>query len=81
MAVLTEITSLIVGGITNIIGGVGSALSDGVGSLFVKTGTDGAITGLNTFGTIVIVFAGVALAFGLCRWLLNFLTSLGQRNR
>ena len=36
--------------------------------------------GLSSLVTI-IVFAGISLAIGLCRWVLQFLTSLGARDR
>ena len=37
--------------------------------------------GLSTFGVLVVVFAGISLAIGLSRWVVNFVASLGARNR
>ena len=76
-AILTEIVSLLVGGITGIAQGVGAGVSSLVNNIFIdSTGTTPALT---AFGGIVVVFAGVALAIGLCRWVMNFLTSLGAK--
>ena len=76
-SILTEIVSLLVGGISGIASGIGSGVSTLVNSIFVdSTGTTPALT---AFGGIVVVFAGVSLAIGLCRWVMNFLTSLGAK--
>lgn len=79
MEILSEIIEILVGGITGIATGIGSGLSTLVQSIFLTTG-DGGATTLSTFGIMVIVFAGISLAIGLSRWVLNFLTSLGSRN-
>lgn len=76
-AILTEIVSLLVGGITGIATGIGQGVSSLVSNIFIdSTGTTQA---LSTFGGVVVVFAGVSLAIGLCRWVMNFLTSLGAK--
>lgn len=76
--ILSEIIQLMVGGITGIAQGVGTGLSTLAESVFL-TGTDTKT--LSTFGALVVIFAGISLAIGLCRWVVNFVTSLGQRNR
>lgn len=78
-AVLTEIITILVGGISGIASGVGSGLTTLVSAIFLDTSGD--TTALSVFGGVIIVFAGIALATGLCRWVLNFVTSLGARNR
>lgn len=78
-AILTEIISLLTGGITGIASGVGQGVSSLVQQIFITTGEGGAQS-LSTFGGVVVVFAGVSLAIGLCRWVMSFLTSLGARN-
>lgn len=75
---LTEIINLLVGGITSLASGIGTGLQQLVTSIFL-TGT-GENQTLSTFGGIVIIFAGVALAIGLCRWVMSFITSLGSFN-
>lgn len=78
-ALLTEIISILVAGITAMGKGIGEGLSALTTSIFM-TGTGDAQT-LSVFGTVVIVFAAIALSMSLTRWVVNFVTSLGQRNR
>ena len=76
MTILTEIVTILVGGITGIAEGIGVGLSTLASAIFLTA--EGA---LSVFGTLVVVFAGVALAIGLSRWVLNFVSSMGARNR
>ena len=79
--VLQEIINLLVSGITQLATGIGSGLKALVEAIFLNVDSSThAVTGLSTFGGIIIVFAGIALAIGLCRWVMNFVTSLGARN-
>lgn len=75
-AILTEIISILVGGITGIATGIGEGLASLVTSIFLQAGTNGAME-LSTFGGVIIVFAGISLAIGLSRWVVNWVTSLG----
>lgn len=75
-AVLNEIIEILVGGITGIAGGIGGGLSDLVQSIFLD-GT-GETTKLSVFGGVIIVFAGISLAIGLSKFVVNWLTSLGN---
>lgn len=77
-AILTEIISLLTGGITGVASGVGNGVSTLVTDIFIQTSEQGAQT-LSVFGGVIVVFAGVSLAIGLCRWVMNFLTSLGAK--
>ena len=79
MTILNQIIEILVGGITGVATGVGTGLSDLATNIFL-TGT-GETQTLSVMGTLIVVFAGISLALGLCRWVLNFLTSLGARNR
>lgn len=82
MAILQEICEILVGGITNVATGIGSGLQSLVTAIFLTgEGTQASPYALSTFGIVIVVFGGVALALGLSRWVLNFVTSLGQRNR
>lgn len=78
--ILTEIISLLVAGITGIATGIGEGLSILVQSIFLTVSETGAVEGLSTFGGLIIVFAGVSLAIGLSRWVVNWVTSLGASN-
>lgn len=82
-AIVTEIITILTSGISGIATGVGQGLSTLAKGIFFETVGEGssATTQLSVLGTCIIVFAGIALALSLCRWVLNFFTSLGQRNR
>ena len=81
--IMQSIIEILVGGITQVAQGIGSGLSTLAQSVFLQTtGTgESATTTLSTFGVLIVVFAGISLATGLCRWVVNFVTSLGARNR
>lgn len=78
-ALLTAIIEILVGGISGVATGIGQGLSTLAVSIFL-TGEGNAQT-LSTFGVLIVCFAGISLAIGLCRWVVNFVTSLGARNR
>lgn len=80
--ILSAIIEILVSGITNIARGLGQGVSNIVEYMFLTTNTEtGAITGLSTFGILIITFAGISLALGLCRLIYQFLTSLGAKNQ
>lgn len=79
MDILTAIIEILVGGLIGIGEGIGQGLSAMATSIFM-TGA-GAEATLSVFGTLVIVFAAISLGLSLTRWVLNFITSLGARNR
>lgn len=82
MAILQEIVEILVGGITNVATGIGSGLQSLVQNIFLTgAGTEASPYQLSTMGIVIVVFAGIGLALGLSRWVLNFVTSLGARNR
>ena len=74
-ALLTAILEILFGAFTATGEAMGSALSNFATAIFV---TEGAIS---VFGSFIVIFASISLALGLFRWVLNFLTSLGSRNR
>lgn len=76
-AILTEIITILVAGISGIASGIGEGLTTLVTSIFLETGAEGAMT-LSTFGGLIVVFAGISLAIGLSRWVVNWVTSLGN---
>lgn len=76
--VLSEIIELLVAGISGIASGIGSGLTALVQNIFLDT--TGDTTKLSVFGGVIIVFAGVSLAIGLSRWVVNWVTSLGASN-
>lgn len=74
-ALVTAIIEILVSGITGIANGVGVGLSTLVQNIFFAEGA------LSVFGVMIIAFAAISLGLGLCRWVVNFVTSLGNRNR
>lgn len=80
---MKSIIEILVGGITEMAKGIGGGLSSLAQSIFLQTTGEGAqaTTSLSTFGILIVVFAGISLAVGLSRWVVNFVASLGARNR
>lgn len=76
-AILQEIISILVAGISGIATGVGQGLTTLAQTLFLGSESGS----LSVFGGLVVVFAGISLAIGLCRWVVDWITSLGARNR
>lgn len=81
--IMQAIIEILVGGISGVATGIGQGLSTLAQSVFLQTtGTgDSASTSLSVFGVLVVVFAGISLAIGLSRWVVNFVASLGARDR
>lgn len=81
--IMQSIIEILVGGISGVATGIGQGLSTLAQSVFLQTTGEGAqaTTSLSTFGVLVVVFAGISLAIGLSRWVVNFIASLGARNR
>lgn len=77
--ILKAIVEILVGGITGVAEGIGGGLSTLAQSIFLSG--SGETQTLSTFGILIVSFAGISLAVGLCRWVVNFVTSLGARNR
>ena len=77
--IMGEIVSLLTDGIVAVGQAIGGGLSSIASAVFLTT--EGSTTSLSTFGSLIVIFAGISLALGLARWVLNFCTSLGARNR
>lgn len=73
MEILTAIIEILLGALTEVGAGIGAALSSLVTSIFLTTG--GA---LSTFGTLVVVFGAISLAFGLCYLIVHWIAHLGK---
>lgn len=79
IALLTEIIGILVGGIVGLAEGIGGGLTALITNIFVNgTGTEGDPYTLTVFGGLCIVFAGIALAIGLSRFVMRFVTSFGN---
>ena len=78
-AIVQEIISILVSGISGIATGIGDGLKALVDSIFFTTVGEGAsaTTTMSTFGIMVCVFAGISLAIGLSRLIVRWLSTLG----
>lgn len=77
-AILEQIISILFGAITQTAESLGSGVTALIENLFF-TGT-GDSKSLSVFAILTLVFAGVALAIGLGRLILNWLGGLGASN-
>ena len=78
--VMQEIISILISAITQLGQGIGTGLTALVKAIFLQTTEQGVVSGLSVFGQVVLIFAALSLAFGLVRWVLSFITSLGSFN-
>ena len=76
--ILSEFIQLLVGGIKDLATGVGSGVNGFVKDLFLEVDSSGAISGLSTFGGIVAIFGGIALAVGITTLIFNWIRSIGN---
>lgn len=74
---LAEAVQLLVGAITGVATGIGGGLSSLVTALVYNADQ----TAMSPFIAIIFIFGGISLAFGLSRWVVNLVSSLGARNR
>lgn len=74
-----EAISILVAGISGTATGIGDGLSTLVTSIAISgTGSDAT---MSPFFAVVLVFGSISLALALCRWVVNLVSSLGNRNR
>lgn len=73
-AILAEIVSLLVSGISDFGTGLAQGINGFVQSLFIS-----ASGGLSTTGIVVVIFAGIALVTGITALIWNWITTLGAR--
>lgn len=76
--ILSEFIQLLVGGIKDLATGVGSGVNGFVKDLFLEVDSTGAISGLSTFGGIVAIFGGIALAVGITTLIFYWIRSIGN---
>lgn len=76
--VLSEFIKLLIGGISDLATGIGSGVNGFVKDLFLNVDSTGAITGLSTFGGVIAIFGGIALAVGITTLIFNWIRSIGH---
>lgn len=74
-SIVTQIVEILTSGIGGVATGIGSGLGTLVENIFLVEGTNGSE--LSVFGGVIVVFAGISLAIGLSKWVVNWVTSLG----
>lgn len=80
MDIVVQMVQILVAGLTEMSTGIGGGLNDLVQSVFlVSSGTGEAVTWkLSTFGQVILAFGGIALAIGLSKFIVNWVTSWGN---
>lgn len=76
--ILTDFIQLLVGGIADMATGIGTGVNGFVKDLFLEVDAQGAITGLSTFGGVIAIFGGIALAVGITTLIFNWIRSIGN---
>lgn len=76
--ILSDFIQLLVGGIKNMATGVASGVNGFVKDLFLEVDAQGVITGLSTFGGVIAIFGGIALAVGITKLIFNWIRSMGN---
>ena len=76
--ILSEFIQLLIGGIKDLATGIGSGVNGFVKDLFLEVDSQGAITGLSTFGGVVAIFGGIALAVGITTLIFHWIRSIGN---
>ena len=76
---LSQFVDILVGGIVDLAEGIATGVSTMAQNLFLEVdATTHAVSGLSTFGGIVAIFAGLALAVGITTRVYLWITSLGK---
>lgn len=76
--ILQEIITLLGSGISGLANKIGIGLSQLVQQIFLTVSDTGEVTGLSTFGGVIVIFAGISLAIGLSRMVVYWVQSLGN---
>lgn len=80
MSIVVQIIEILVAGFTEMAEGIGGGLNSLAKSIFLEQSGEGATAtlGLSTFGQLIVAFGAVALAIGLSKFVVNWLTSFGN---
>ena len=79
-SIVEDIVEILVSGISSFAQGFGEGIGELVKALFVNVSTTGDTTSysLTLFGQLAIAFMAVSLAISLCRFVLTWVTTLGN---
>nr|DAP12894.1 MAG TPA: hypothetical protein [Inoviridae sp.] len=76
MNIVAQIIQILVSGLQEMATGIGGGLNNLAQSIFLKQNESTWV--LSQFGELIIAFGAVALAVGLSRFVVNWLTSFGR---
>lgn len=76
MEIVTQIIQILVSGLKEMAAGIGGGLNNLAQSIFLVQSGEKWV--LSQFGELIIAFGAVALAVGLSRFVVNWLTSFGR---
>lgn len=80
LGIMQNAIALLTGGLVGLARGIGEGIVSLVKNIFFALDTTtGAVTGLNEFGMIIFLFAGISLAIALSTKVYMLLSSLGNR--
>lgn len=80
LGIMQNAIALLTGGLVGLARGIGEGIVALVKNIFFEiNATTGAVTGLNEFGMIIFLFAGISLAIALSTRIYMMLSSLGNR--
>ena len=81
-ALIQEILGMLGEGVSTLGTNIATGVGDTAKALFVveTTTSSGTTYNLSVFGTIIVVFAGVAIAIGLTKLVMHFVMSLGGKS-
>lgn len=78
-AVLQEIINLLVSGLSDMATGIGTGLNNLMKNIFLDgEGNSTSPYTLSIFGGVVVTMAGIALAIGLSRFVVTYISQLGH---
>lgn len=67
------IVTTIVDAMVEFVGGSATAIGDGLKSILFEVGTDGAVSGLSSTGTVLLTMIGIGFAVGLMYVVIGFI--------
>lgn len=77
--ILAEVVGILLGALGEVASEMGGALSEFVQAIAFTS--SGETQTLSAFFVILLIFWAITLALSLFRWVLNVITSAGNRNR
>lgn len=76
--ILKDFIQLLVGGVADMATGIATGVNGFVKDLFLEVDAQGVIVGLSTFGAVIAIFGGIALAVGITTLIFNWIRSAGN---